>query len=115
MSVDCVLSDIGDMVGSLGFSFGKSIKSVADKAKTGAAMTPQGQMVQAATSATSKGGTIPTSSKSSGIMSKFGGAGSKAGGMLSSFTKKKLYGIPVLFVAGGIGAFVFFKFGRKRR
>lgn len=109
MSLDCMLSSIGDVLGSLGFNIKDSVKKVTDKAKTGAAITPQGQMVQAATSRD----TIPTSkTQSGGIVSKLGG--SKAGSMLSQLSQRKLYGVPVLFVLAGLGAWGFMRLRKKR-
>jgi hypothetical protein len=102
MSIDSVLSGIGEMIGDLGFSF----KSVADKAKTGAAMTPQGQAVTAASSAMSRGGSgkpstnvIPTSGGSSTVSN----ITNKAKGMMGTLTSKKVFGIPILYIAAPVG------------
>lgn len=122
MSIDSALSDVGDCIGDcLSFSFGKTIKSVADKAKTGAAMTPQGQAVSAASGAMSKSSSAPKSSSvpksSGGFMSKITGGGSKAvgGGMFNRLSQRKLYGVPVLFVVAGLGFFGFLRLRKAKK
>lgn len=115
-AVDGLLSGIGNIVGNL--AFGKSIKKVASKIKTGAkqyaASTPQGQAITAGQSAMKKQG------KKKSVIPKPGKKGSKVSGISSWFsnlTETKIYGIPVLYAGLGtmfIGLPLLKKMGRKR-
>lgn len=112
---DELLSSVGDIIGNL--AFGKSIKKVASKVKTGAkqyaASTPQGQAITTAQSAMKK------QNKKKSVIPKPGKKGSKISGTgtwFSSLTEKKIYGIPILYVGLGtmfIGLPLLKKMGKK--
>lgn len=130
MSIDSVLSDVGDCIGELGFlkKVKKSVSKVASKAKPMAAqygaMTPQGQAIQAGASAMSKtkGGkpkSIPTAGKSRGGFTSFMGKGKRgikgSGNFFSNLNRKTIFGIPALFVLIPLGYYGFKKLKRRRR
>lgn len=122
---DEILSGIGDTVNGLLGDIGlfDKAKSLVDKAKPlaqqYAAATPQGQAVMAAQSAMKKqkSGKAQASALSPSVIPPPGSSVGKGGGVTSKFTSlksKKMFGIPILFVAGGsIAALMLLK--KKKR
>lgn len=122
-AVDGLLSGIGDNLGGMwddlvgNLAFGKSIKKVASKVKTGAkqyaASTPQGQAITAGQSAMKKQKSKGTKS----VIPKPGKKGGRVSSWFSNLTETKIYGIPVLYAGLGtmfIGLPLLKKMGRKR-
>lgn len=117
---------INNILGDIGFSFGKAIDKVKSTATTAAAkyqeMSPQGQAIKAGIQQFGKGG------KTSSTTSRIPATSSRAipttksnyktgiGGTISKIMKKKVFGIPVMIPVLGIfvGLPMLKKYAKKR-
>lgn len=120
MAVDAINNILGD----IGFSFGRVIDKVKSTATDAAAkyqeMSPQGQAIKAGVQQFGKGSTSPAASRistsSGAIPTTRSNYKTGIGGTISKIMKKKVFGIPVAIPILGIfvGLPMLKKYARKR-
>ena len=123
MSVDAINNILGD----IGFSFGKVIDKVKSTATDAAAkyqeLSPQGQAIKAGVDQFKGGSKAPTTSRISTPTTSSGAIPTTKskyktgfGGTISKIMKKKVFGIPVMIPVLGIfvGLPMLKKFAKKR-
>ncbi|MCR4334555.1 MAG: hypothetical protein NUV47_02420 [Patescibacteria group bacterium] len=120
MSVDAINNILGD----IGFSFGKAIDKVKSTATEAAAkyqeMSPQAQAIKTAAGQFKGGGKAPTfrmpATSSGAIPTTKSSYKTGIGGTISKLVKKKVFGIPVMIPVLGIfvGLPMLKKYAKKR-